>query len=86
MAVRVGATTATTRNVKVVGNNTQVKQVIVGTPVRRIAQDSSVSINTASDVDITGLTDGTVLVYNASREKWIATLDLEDQNINGGSY
>lgn len=86
MAVRVGATTATTRNVKVVGNNTQVKKVVVGTPVRRLSQDPNVSIANASDVDITGITDGTVLVYNASRAKWVATLDLEDQNINGGSY
>jgi len=86
MAVRVGATTATTRNVKVVGNNTQVKKVVVGTPVRRIAQDVNVSIANATDVDITGITDGTVLVYNASRAKWVATLDLEDQNINGGTY
>lgn len=86
MAVRVGATTATTRNVKVVGNNTQVKKVVIGTPIRRISNDATVYISNAADVELDTLTTGSVLVYDLTRAKWVATLDLEEQNINGGSY
>lgn len=45
-----------------------------------------------SDIDIgTGLQNGMVLVYNTTKSKWEATLDLTpgtDQNleINGGSF
>jgi len=45
-----------------------------------------------SDIDISGgLSDGMVLVYNASKSKWEATLDLtpgstQNLNINGGSW
>jgi hypothetical protein len=44
-----------------------------------------------SDVSITSLSDGMVLVYNASISKWEATLTLTPGNtqnleINGGSF
>ena len=45
-----------------------------------------------SDVDISGgLSDGMVLVYNASTQKFESTLDLtpgntQNLNINGGSF
>ena len=45
-----------------------------------------------SDVDVSGgLSDGMVLVYNSTKSKWEATIDLtpgETQNleINGGNF
>ena len=45
-----------------------------------------------SDIDISGgLSDGMVLVYNASKSKWEATLELtpgstQNLNINEGSW
>ena len=45
-----------------------------------------------SDIDISGgLSNGMVLVYNASTQKWDATLDLtpgaaQNLDINGGSF
>ena len=45
-----------------------------------------------SDIDISGgVSNGMVLVYNASSSKWEATLDLtpgntQNLNINGGSF
>jgi hypothetical protein len=86
MAVRVGVTGVTTKSVEVVGNHTHVKKVVIGTPVRRISSDATIRINSAIDVALDTLTTGSVLVYDLDREKWVATLDLEDQNINGGSY
>lgn len=64
---------------------TIVKQITVGRPVRRVA-GGTVSIDTLQDVDTSGKVNGSVLVYNSTTGKWTATLDLQDQNINGGTY
>lgn len=66
-------------------NITRVASVVIGRPVRRVTQ-ATVSIDDIRGVDTTGKVDGSVLVYNASTEKFEATLDLEKQNINGGSF
>ena len=74
------------RNLSVTaGNTTIVKRIVVGRPVRRIIEDMG-NINELEGVDTTSKVNGSVLVYNASNELWEATLDLEEQNINGGSY
>lgn len=44
------------------------------------------TINTASDVDTTALTDGSVLVYAQTTSKWTATLNLNKQNLDGGEF
>lgn len=67
------------------GATTQVKKVVVGTPVRRVTS-GAFNINNLGGVDTTGAVNGSVLVYNGSTTSWTATLDLEEQNINGGSY
>ena len=38
------------------------------------------------DVDLTGLEDGSLLIYNATSEKLEASILLEKQNINGGHF
>ena len=74
------------RNLSVTaGNTTIVKRIVVGKPVRRIVEAGS-NINNLIGVNATSRVNGSVLVYNASSELWEATLDLEEQNINGGSY
>jgi hypothetical protein len=85
MAIRVGVSGVTTKKVAVTGSNTLVKKINVGTPVRRVVSGQK-SLAGLTDVDLTAKQDGSVLVYNTSSEKWKATLDLEKQNINGGSY
>lgn len=64
---------------------TIVKSVTVGRPVRRVVQASS-DINNLQGIDTTAKVNGSVLVYNSTTSKWTATQDLENQNINGGSY
>lgn len=64
---------------------TIVKSVTVGRPVRRVVQASS-NINDLQGIDTTAKVNGSVLVYNSTTSKWTATQDLENQNINGGSY
>lgn len=43
-------------------------------------------INTAGDVDISTLENGSVLVYKSSSLKWTATRSLEEQSLEGGHY
>jgi hypothetical protein len=64
---------------------TIVKSVTVGRPVRRVIQASN-DINNLQGIDTTAKVNGSVLVYNSTTSKWTATQDLENQNINGGSY
>ena len=71
--------------VAVSGQTTQVKRVIVGTPVRRVTS-GAFNINNLGGVSTEGAVNGSLLIYNASSAKWEANLDLEEQNINGGSY
>lgn len=43
-------------------------------------------IEDASDVDISNLSDGSILVYSAQNQKWVATTQLENQVIESGQY
>ena len=38
------------------------------------------------DVDISNKQDGSVLIYDALQEKFVASLVLEKQDINGGQF
>ena len=64
---------------------TRVKRVIVGKPIRRITQSSG-SVGALADVNIEGLVNGAVLVYNETTERWEATAELNQQEVNGGQY
>lgn len=39
-----------------------------------------------ADVDLTGLEDGSLLIYSTTSEKFEASRLLEKQNINGGHF
>lgn len=76
MVIRVGVTG---------GARTQVKKVIVGTPVRRVNQARGY-LNQLNDVDVTNLKNGSLLIYSNVSSKWEASTLLEEQEINGGSF
>ena len=44
------------------------------------------SITNSADIDISGLQDGGMLVYNAATQKWIATNLLEKQIFEAGQF
>lgn len=67
------------------GQVTRVAAVKVGRPVRRVTATQG-AVNRLEDVDISNLTNGSVLVYKTSTAKWTSTIDLEDQNLNGGQF
>lgn len=64
---------------------TRVKRVIVGKPIRRITQSSG-SVGSLADVNVEGLVNGAILVYNESTSRWEATAELNQQEVNGGQY
>ena len=39
-----------------------------------------------SDLDLTNLTGGSLLVYNAGTQKWTATLELNQQVVDSGQF
>lgn len=84
MAITVGTGT-TTKKVVVVGSTTQVKQVVVGTPVRRVTS-GAFSVDNLDGFNTTNKVNGSVLVYNSASGDFEATLNLELQIINGGQY
>lgn len=69
---------------KVVAVNTQGTSEVVSVGVQGPSGPNNVS--TATDVDVSGLEDGSVLVYKSSALKWKATRTLEQQNLEGGHY
>ena len=44
------------------------------------------NISDAFDVDSTNKTNGSVLVYSTQNQKWVATTQLENQNVESGHY
>lgn len=44
------------------------------------------TISTASDVDVSTLTTGSLLIYNQTSSKWVSNVNLEAQYINAGDY
>lgn len=59
--------------------------------VSSISGSTSMSLAELSDMNISSPTEGMVLVYNATTNKWDATLDLtpgtsQNLDINGGSF
>ena len=63
------------------GNNPTVQSIgIQGAS----AADSPLSANI--EVDATGKTEGSLLVYKTATSKWTATTTLNAQNLEGGNY
>ena len=44
------------------------------------------SIENMADVDLTGLTDGALLIYKNTTAKWTASTMLDKQNMEGGEF
>ena len=67
------------------GNTTIIKKIVIGTPVKRVSE-AALNINNLDGIDTSNRVNGSVLVYNSTSTLWESTLNLEQQNINGGSY
>lgn len=76
--------------IKVVSGNTQVKQVTVGSPVRivRRVRASDFEFGAIRGIDITGVTDGAMLVYNGASENFESKVEISNTKttFNGGNF
>jgi len=76
--------------IKVVSGNTQVKQVTVGSPVRIVqrVRASDFEFGAIRGIDITGVSDGGMLVYNDGTENFEAKTEITNTNttFNGGNF
>ena len=43
-------------------------------------------VNTAEDVDVTNLTNGSLLIYKTTTQKWTSSTLLENQSMEAGEY
>jgi hypothetical protein len=86
MAIKVGTgQTTQIKTIRGVGRTTQIKKVVVGRPVRNVSSGTT-SIDSLLGVDTSAKVDGSVLVYDGTVGKFVATKKLEKQDINGGNY
>jgi len=85
MAIKVGTSGTVTKKVAVAGSNTLVKEVKVGTPVKRVTS-GAFTLNSLGGVNVSNLQDGSLLVYNDATKEWDAEIELQKQTLNGGSY
>lgn len=46
----------------------------------------STNISSAPDVDTTSLVDGSLLIYSAQEQKWVANTQLTNQSLESGHY
>lgn len=44
------------------------------------------NLSSILDVDVSNLADGSLLVYNDNINKWVASTNLNKQNMDGGFY
>lgn len=44
------------------------------------------TVSELTDVDLSNKTDGSLLVYSANTQKWVATTQLNNQSLESGHY
>ena len=54
----------------------------------KISLTSSMALGDLSDVDVTGQTDGVMMIYNGSSGKYEVKTQIQNENLNiiGGTY
>ena len=76
--------------IRVISGNTQIKQVTVGSPVRiiRRIKASDFQFGALQGIDITGVTDGSMLVYNGGTQNFESKVEITNTNttFNGGNF
>ena len=87
MAIKVQSSSST---VKVTSASTSIKNITIGSPVRIIRRISSSEFEFGSlqGIDISGVSDGAMLVYNDGTENFEAKTEIENINtsFNGGNF
>jgi hypothetical protein len=72
----------TEKNNTVIVEQKQPQVIVAG----MIGPQGVTTLEGLSNVDITNLTNGGLLVYQTQVQKWVATTTLDAQNMEGGYY
>lgn len=90
MAIRITTGQSSVSRTAVTGSQTTVKKVTVGTPVRIVRRVAAgdVQLGSLQGIDLTGVTDGALLVYNDSTQNFESKVEIENTNttFNGGNF
>lgn len=90
MAVRVTTGQSSVSRTAVTGSQTTVKKVTVGSPVRIVRRIAATDFEFGSlqGIDITGVTDGALLVYNSATQNFESKVEITNTNttFNGGNF
>lgn len=70
--------------IKIVSGGNYVSKVVIGTPIKRVK--GALNMTNLADVDLSGLSDNMLLVFDSDAGKFKATLDLDGVNLNGGNF
>ena len=60
---------------------TLVRKITVGTPIRRVTGASAQTLSDLTDISFTGVSDGDFLQYNAATNKW-----NNESEVDGGTF
>lgn len=66
--------------------NSQGTTQVVSVGIQGPSGETEFHLNQAQDVDVTALTDGSMLIYKADTLRWTATKTLTQQDLEGGQY
>jgi hypothetical protein len=90
MAIRITTGQSSVSRTAVTGSQTTIKKVTVGTPVRIVRRVTSgdIELGSLAGIDITGVTDGALLVYNDGTQNFESKVELTNTNttFNGGNF
>lgn len=78
--------TVNTQQNSVVSVNTRGTTDVVAVGIQGPPGASASTIHQLSDVDVTTLINGSVLVYKANTNKWTSTTTLDAQNVDAGEF
>lgn len=73
---------ATPQPQTIVTQTAAVQTIVTG----MMAPTSAIKVSQLRDIDLTELSSGAVLVYNAQTEKWVATTLLDQQIVEAGQF
>lgn len=54
--------------------------------ISTIVDIGSPALSSLPDLDVSNLENGSLLIYNDTRDKWVASRELQEQNIEAGQY
>ena len=70
--------------IKIVSGGNYVSKVVIGTPIKRVK--GALNMTNLADVDLTGLSNGMMLIFDSGQGKFLASGTLGGQELDGGSF